>query len=385
LRKRISLLLVIAGVAVSVAFIVAALIRWPDDDDATILGFAAGSVLVLTGLSVLVIRLDRHSRSELAKLSAAFGQSLEAARQQAAKSDSTRRRIDALSTQTLKLSKSLEQVSGEIASYATNVDRTGANANRDATRLEKLLNRALGDGTRGLPQQTRRLVTRDVSALLNLHGQLHTRGDMPASTSFVATPETILALVALTQRLPDGSVVVETGSGLSTVWLALAIEHSGRAIKLVSLEHEESYLKQTAVALDRQDLLSRVDLRFAPLEDHVIDGVSYPWYAKNAYEHLTRIDLLFVDGPPARTGANARFPAFPLLEPVLAKSSTIVLDDTDRDDERNIIDLWAARAAPDALILERTTDRSSILQFSRASGENGSSGARALGPQPPVG
>ena len=65
-----------------------------------------------------------------------------------------------------------------------------------------------------------------------------------------------------------------------------------------------------------------------------------PWYARKAWEDLTGIDLLFVDGPPATTGHQARYPALPLLAGSLSPVATAVLDDLVVPDMQEVLRLW---------------------------------------------
>ena len=62
--------------------------------------------------------------------------------------------------------------------------------------------------------------------------------------------------------------------------------------------------------------------------------------ARRAWEDLTGIDLLFVDGPPATTGPQARYPAMPLLSGSLSPAATAVLDDLVVPDMQEVLRLW---------------------------------------------
>jgi len=81
-------------------------------------------------------------------------------------------------------------------------------------------------------------------------------------------------------------------------------------------------------------------VRDAPLESFGLDGETYSWYARGAWEDLTGIDLLFVDGPPATTGHQARYPALPLLSGSLSPAATVVLDDLIVPDMQKVLRLW---------------------------------------------
>jgi len=82
------------------------------------------------------------------------------------------------------------------------------------------------------------------------------------------------------------------------------------------------------------------EVRDAPLEDFSLDGETYSWYARRAWEDLAGIDLLFVDGPPAATGHQARYPALPLLNGSLSPAAAVVLDDLVVPDMQKVLRLW---------------------------------------------
>lgn len=133
--------------------------------------------------------------------------------------------------------------------------------------------------------------------------------------------------------------VVECGSGSSTVWLAAACRSRGRG-RVVALEHDESYAAQTAAALADNGLSDLAEVRHAPLESVQLDGEPWRWYERGAWADLRAVDVLFVDGPPGVTGPLARYPALPLLAETLQDGALVVLDDTHRSDESEILSRW---------------------------------------------
>jgi len=52
------------------------------------------------------------------------------------------------------------------------------------------------------------------------------------------------------------------------------------------------------------------------------------------------VDLLLIDGPPEKTGPDARYPAMRVLEDRLADAATVVFDDAHRQDERVALRKW---------------------------------------------
>jgi predicted O-methyltransferase YrrM len=180
---------------------------------------------------------------------------------------------------------------------------------------------------------------RQLEALQNLNSVLPASGVLPATRDWAASPDLLLALVDLviTER---PSLIVECGSGASTLWLALALRRFGIGGRIVALDHSPVFGGKTRNFLARHDVSDLAEVRDAPLESIGLDGETYSWYARQAWEDLTRIDLLFVDGPPATTGHQARYPALPLLTGSLSPAATVVLDDLVVPDMQKVLRLW---------------------------------------------
>ena len=180
---------------------------------------------------------------------------------------------------------------------------------------------------------------RQLEALQNLNAVLPTSDVLPATRGWAASPDLLLALVDLviTER---PSLIVECGSGASTLWLALALRRFGIDGRIIALDHDPVFSGQTRDFLARHDVLDLAEVRDAPLESFSLDGETYSWYARTAWEDLAGIDLLFVDGPPAATGHQARYPALPLLNKSLSPIATIVLDDLIVPDMREVLPRW---------------------------------------------
>ena len=198
--------------------------------------------------------------------------------------------------------------------------------------------RAAGKARSDLKEDLRHTF-RQVEALQNLNSMLPTNDVLPASRGWAASPDLLLTLVdlAITQR---PALVVECGSGSSTLWLALAMRRFGIDGRIIALDHEPVFGGKTRDLLARHGVLDLAEVRDAPLESFEVDGDTYQWYAKKAWEDLAGIDLLFVDGPPAVTGPKARYPALPLLGGALSPSATIVLDDLIVPDMAETLRLW---------------------------------------------
>ena len=180
---------------------------------------------------------------------------------------------------------------------------------------------------------------RQLEALQNLSAVLPAGEVLPATRGWAASPDLLMVLVDLviTER---PSLVVECGSGASTLWLALAMRRFGIDGRIIALDHDPVFGGKTRELLARHDVRDLAEVRDAPLESFSLDGQSYSWYARRAWEDLTGIDLLFVDGPPATTGHQARYPALPLLIGSLSPVATAVLDDLVVPDMQKVLRLW---------------------------------------------
>ena len=180
---------------------------------------------------------------------------------------------------------------------------------------------------------------RQLEALQNLSAVLPAADLLPATRGWAASPDLLAVLVDLviTQR---PALVVECGSGASTVWLALAMRRFAISGQVIALDHDPAYGAATRGLLARHQLGGLAEVRDAPLEPFQLNGEPCAWYARAAWADLAGIDLLFVDGPPAATGHQARYPALPLLSAALSPAATIVLDDLIVPDMQKVLRLW---------------------------------------------
>ncbi|WP_214000006.1 hypothetical protein [Arsukibacterium sp.] len=173
-------------------------------------------------------------------------------------------------------------------------------------------------------------------------------------------------------------VIIEFGSGTSTVLMAKALiaKHRSRAQKLqhegevsartdiaviegdisalpariVTFEHNSKYHAQTLKALQDNGVDNLVDLVHAPLVDYQHkDGTQYLYYScADKLAELARVFkdrkaniMVLVDGPPGATNKNARFPAMPhLLNELSQHTFTVIMDDYNRAEEKEIVELW---------------------------------------------
>lgn len=184
---------------------------------------------------------------------------------------------------------------------------------------------------------------------------------LPTVGGWALQPSTLLRLVRLVE-LAQPSLVVECGSGSSTVWLAYALRRLGGPRRVVSLEHDAEFAEQTRRTVAEHGLSDFVDVRTAPLGEVDLSGETMTWYDTAAIADLHDIDLLLVDGPPKATGPLARYPAIPLLGERLSADAHVLMDDAHRPSERESVDRWLAEL-PGLRQLPDVGDRSSLLAY----------------------
>lgn len=212
-----------------------------------------------------------------------------------------------------------------------------------------------------------RAQTREIEALLQLFHDTAPRAPMPSSGDFALNPTDLLALLHIVDtKRPD--LIVELGSGTSTVWLAYACERLGA--RLVSYDHDHTYAERTRALLAAHGLAAVAEVREAPLVPVVVDGVEHLWYDNAKMRDLHGIDLLLVDGPPEATGEQARFPALPVLADKLSMRATVILDDANRDGEQEALRRWT-EAVPGLKQDHQILGRQAVLSFRRTGADGG--------------
>lgn len=201
--------------------------------------------------------------------------------------------------------------------------------------------------------------TRQIESLAQIYSRFSaTKLPMPSTGGFAIDAQALAHLISLAEERKPRRIL-ELGSGTSTIWLGYLCREFGGS--LVTLDHLEKYLAATQTAVDRHNLNHQVEGRLAPLQKINCDGTSFNWYALEALNDLSDIDMLVVDGPPAATGPQARYPSLPMLIDRLATNATVVLDDAHRRDELKIVEEWEA-SFPEFTRIENGTSRLAVLE-----------------------
>ncbi len=184
---------------------------------------------------------------------------------------------------------------------------------------------------------------RQVEALANLHSLLRPTAPLPSTRGWAASPDVLLYLAQdiLTRR---PTVVVEFGSGTSSVVMGLALVQAGGG-RLVSFDHDEQWAQRTRDVVAAHGLGDVVTVAHAPLtptgsSNADAKGRHPTWYG--GVEVPDGVGLVFVDGPPSTRDPHARQPVLAAVRPHLLPGAKVVLDDADRSGEREIVRRWCA-------------------------------------------
>ena len=230
--------------------------------------------------------------------------------------------------------------------------QTKKSSNMVEENLKQLEERLLKNSKNNTDKTTRDLITvqnrlyAQLESLSWLQRRLSIKGQLPPLRGWATSPDVLLRLHAHIMSTRP-SVVVECGSGASTLVIADALRQNGVG-RLISMEHDAFYGAQTMDTLKAEQLESWVDLRIGELtpweHDHLnpedAEKPSY-WYQASLLDDVTNVDLLWVDGPPGATCLFSRYPALPVLADRLSPQAEVWMDDTIRQEEKDICDRWA--------------------------------------------
>ncbi len=298
---------------------------------ALITALVAGVVLLSFDLRARVRLLERRLVSMNGRLRSAEGY-LRTVRRRTrriqAATGSTHRTVSKLRTSERLAEQSFSDISRKVLA-AIETERADA-----VTRHREVLQQP---GVRMEPIAPRSELP-EIAALLQYTDRVGARALLPAPSGSAMDPRALAHLVDIVNQYPPRTVL-ELGSGTSTVWLGYLLENL-KGSRLVSIDHLAEHGALTEVALERHGLTDQVDLRIAPLVVQPPEVSDTPWYDAKVFDDVGDIDLLIVDGPPESTGPYARMAAMRVLAPRLSETAVILLDDSDREDEREVVESW---------------------------------------------
>jgi predicted O-methyltransferase YrrM len=161
----------------------------------------------------------------------------------------------------------------------------------------------------------------------------------PPSRGWAGSPDFLLKLVEL---VVTGSpkYIVEFGSGVSSIVLGAAMKKFSQG-KVDSFDHHQDFSNNTNRIIEVNGLNDVVRINYSPLEKYIFHEHEWQWYDRIKVDNIeSNIDLLIIDGPPRSIQKRSRFLALPILFDRLAETSVVVIDDSNREDEKEVIEEW---------------------------------------------
>ncbi len=175
--------------------------------------------------------------------------------------------------------------------------------------------------------------------IARLYLELNPIAPLPLKASWALSPDLREVLVdMLKENKPQN--IVECGSGLSTIICGYMAKRNEIG-HVFSLEHHKLFYETTKNSIKLHGLEEYVTLIYAPLTRIMINDKEWLWYdLLEVQRNIDHIDFLIIDGPPGNTQKNARYPAIPVLINHFSEEISIVVDDSNRKEDRESIDRW---------------------------------------------
>lgn len=169
----------------------------------------------------------------------------------------------------------------------------------------------------------------------------------PASVFFPLTvwsisPSTLLHIVNEI-TINNRRNIIEFGSGLSTIVISKLIKLNNLEINFFSVESDKEWMNKISNDLKKEGIIDNVKLIFSPLKKSKYHFFNHEiWYDTEILEKAIsnhKFDLVIIDGPPGNYKFS-RYGAIPFLKNKLESTYFVLLDDTNRNEEKMIIESW---------------------------------------------
>lgn len=176
-------------------------------------------------------------------------------------------------------------------------------------------------------------------------------GYLPWSNSALrpAAIQIVLNDILLNRR----RIVVEFGTGISTVYIAEMVSRCGA--KLVTVDNNEAWQHRVGDWM-RSGAKSVTEFVHAPLVAPYEDSGA-EWYDSSIVEaalgRCGPVDLVIFDGPPAYMKGKelSRMPGLSAVSPFLSPQATIILDDITRSGEQEVARAWSIQLGRDCRVM----------------------------------
>jgi Methyltransferase domain len=135
-------------------------------------------------------------------------------------------------------------------------------------------------------------------------------------------------------------IFVELGCGVSTIIFGIFLSRLNPKTSIISFEGDKEWVVKVDALIKRYDLCKQVSVYYIPYKQYA----QYIWFDdKKIVEIINgrQIDMLFVDAPPGKLCPYSRKPAIPFFLQWMLKETIVLLHDTGRKDEAEIVKIWS--------------------------------------------
>jgi glycosyltransferase involved in cell wall biosynthesis len=160
------------------------------------------------------------------------------------------------------------------------------------------------------------------------------------------------------QAATTSEPILECGSGMTTLLMGLLAGRRG--VKVYSLEHIEEWRARVLDSIERFEI-PNVEILLTPLRD--FEG--FAWYDAPLADLPNRFGLAICDGPPGET-LGGRYGLWPMFGNRLPPGAVILLDDTERSGEAEVLRRWQKEA--ELNVSMRESKEGSFAVITRSSG-----------------
>jgi len=198
-------------------------------------------------------------------------------------------------------------------------------------------------GIKSLESKLQQLNKQDEILALQLLNNLLPKSIFIPLTLWSISPSTVLH-IANEIVINNRKSIIEIGSGFSTLVIAQLIKSNNLDIEFCSVESNKEWIQILKDQLKKEKLFDHVNIIYAPLTSSSYTFKQHKnWYDVNILDKFLAnkfFDLVIVDGPPGNE-KYSRFGAISYLQNKLKKDFFILLDDTYRPEEYEIIEEWS--------------------------------------------
>ncbi len=182
---------------------------------------------------------------------------------------------------------------------------------------------------------------------------------LPHTRGWAASPD-FMGLVFKYILLNKPAVIMELGSGTSTLYIGHLLKAQQLKASLLSVDHDPVYAGMTRENIRLAGLGELVRMEDCPIGTVQIRGTDWHWYSL-ANISVPGLDMLIVDGPIGSLQRKARYPALPLLYEKLNPGATIFLDDYNRPEEQELVADWLREFPGLSLIREMPAEKGAAV------------------------